>query len=149
MKLASVFLAILLVFTSNSLAKGYPKDAEKFEDVKRFIKDANIKTVCEKKTPRTVGTIIYRNDKTEWLVRAYTKDGEELEIWFNKKLTYWGAFYPDKIFYNIPAKGWIDKDTLSPDEAYELDARLIFTVEEKLYFKKCAEEAEKKRKNEK
>ena len=147
MKIMRILLIITLFFVSDSFAKGYPKDVEKFEDITKFIKDANIKTVCEKKNPRTVGTIIYRNDGASWLVRVYTKNGEELEVWFNKKLTYWGAFYPDKIFYNIPDKGlWVDKDTISPDEAYELDSRLKFVMEEKSYFKKCAEEAEAKRK---
>lgn len=149
MKLIGAFLAVLLIFASDSFAKGYPKDVEKFEDVEKFIKDANIKTVCEKKVPRVVGTIIYRKGGAKWVVRVFTKNGEELEVWFNKKQTYLGAFYPDKIFYNTPMKRWTDKDTLSLDEAYELDARLKFEMEEKLYFKKCAEEAEKNRKNEK
>lgn len=145
MKFIGIFLAILLVFASDSLARGYPKDVEKFEDIEKLIKDANIKTVCEKKAPRAVGTIIYRNDKTEWLVRIFTKNGEELEVWFNKKITYWGAFYPDKIFYKTPDGNWIDKDKITSDEAYELDSRLKFETKEKLFFKKCAEEAEKKR----
>lgn len=149
MKFVGVFLAVLLVFASDSLAKGYPKDVEKIEDLLKFINNADIKTICEKKNARTVGTIIYRNNKTEWLVRIFTKNGEELEIWFNKKITYWGAFYPDKIFYKTPDGNWIDKDKISSDEAYELDSRLKFDMEEKMFFKKCAEEAEKKRKNEK
>lgn len=143
MKLSSAFLIALLLifFASNSSANKYP------DEIDKLIKKTTSKIVCEKDNPRRVGTIIYKRDGAKWLIRIFTKNGEEIEIWFNKKITFaWQAFFPNKIFYNIKDSGWIDKENISSEEAEKLDARLKFDSEEIEFFKKCAEEAERKRK---
>lgn len=142
MKLPGVFLTVvfLLSFASDCLARAYPDEIEK------LVKKATTKIVCEKNNPRRVGTIIYKKDDAKWLIRIFTKDGEELEIWFSKKIVFkWQAFFPNKIFYNASDKGWIDKASISTEEAAKLDERLKFDSEEMEFFKTCAEESERKK----
>ena len=139
MKPATALLTalFLLLFTSSSFANKYP------DEIDKFVKKATTKIVCEKESPRRIGTIVYKRSDAKWLIRIFTKNGEEMEIWFNKKIIFqWQAFYPNKIFYNVLGQGWIDKDGISYEEAEKLDARLKFNSEEIEFFKTCAEAAE-------
>jgi len=110
------------------------------EEIENFIKKADQKIVCERERPRKVGAAFYLGNGTGRLVRIFSKNGEELEIWLNydtSRLFYY--IFPDKIFYNIPEKSWISRESLKDEESDALDQRIKFTRSETQFFITCLE----------
>src|SRR3990167_940199 len=133
-----LLISINLLSPIQLFAENYPSK------IQELIEKADQKVVCETEKPRRVGTIFYRKTKKDWLVRIFTKDGQELEIWQNDN-EHWltGYYSPDKVFYNVPGRGWINQRNVPPDDAEKFDKRLKFTRDELKFFKSCLEEKNK------
>lgn len=143
-----LFMALLTIFCAAISASAFvPSDPHYPDIIKKRITEADTRLVCETTSPpasRRVGTILYKNSKKNWLVRVFTKDGVEMEAWYNSDMNKWFAEYrPSDIFYRQSDGMWIDANTLSSGERYEQDMRLKFTTDEMEFFKKCFKEKKK------
>lgn len=130
-----IFLLLILIWQLSEAAPPYPLE------IQQRIKEAT-KITCEIQTPRKVSTIFYREVYANWLIRVFTKDGEELEIWFDESIPIppnpFALFLPDKIYYYENGQ-WLDQNALSDEEARRLDRRLKFTGAERRFLKECFE----------
>lgn len=126
-------------------AASYGQEITYPEEVTRLIKEANIKLVCETSEPRKVGTILYKNKRADWVLRVFTKEGKELEVWLNYKTGFLSAYFPDKVFYLKDQNGWVDKDSISAKEAKRLDKQLKFSQEEINFFQTCLDKKSKEK----
>lgn len=134
--LESVILLSLLVWQLSEAVVPYPPE------IQSRIEGAGAPVICKKETPRKVGTITYWQHSTNWLIRIFTKDGEELEIWLNESMPknriafYFALALHDKAYYHIDGQ-WLDQDAITEEEAKRLDRRIKFTGEEKGFFHEC------------
>lgn len=134
--LGSAILLLLLVWQLSEATTPYPPEIQK------RINGASAPMVCEKETPRKVSTISYRKYDEKWLIRIFTKDGEELEIWLNESMPknriafYLALARHDKAYYHVDGQ-WLDQDAITEEEAKQLDRRIKFTGEEKRFFHEC------------
>ncbi|OHA09700.1 MAG: hypothetical protein A3H69_05960 [Candidatus Sungbacteria bacterium RIFCSPLOWO2_02_FULL_47_9] len=129
----------LLLFGLGVAAYAVPVGDEKYpEKIKGKITEADTRIVCERNSPRKVGTILYMDSKKNWLVRVFTKDGVEMEAWYNSDMNAWFAAYnPSKIYYRRESGVWVDAEGLSESERDALDHRIKFTSGELSFFSDC------------
>lgn len=108
-------------------------------EVKEYIGKAVKSGICELESPRRVGVFLYADKKEGWLIRVFTYDGEEKEIWINYEDKFLMLYFPDKIYYKLNG-AWIDKNDLPKKEAKRLKKSLKFTDEENEFMKNCFDE---------
>lgn len=129
--LGSITLLILVVGQISEAAPPYPPEIQQ-----RI--DGAARADCETRISRKVSIIAYMRSDEKWLVRIYTKDEQEMEIWFNESASRFSLMFgrTDKIYFYENGQ-WIDQDTLSEEEAKRLDIRLKFTKREKQILIPC------------
>lgn len=133
-------LQALIIFCLFSflLPQQYGYAAEYPSEIQKRIAQADAPIVCKTESPRKVGTIAYLKHNEKWLIRVFTKDEQELEIWFNESASRFSIMFgiTDKIYFYENGQ-WFDQDILPEEESRRLDRRLKFTGEEKQFFQEC------------
>jgi len=110
------------------------------DEIERLINRSEQKIVCERNKPRRIGTVFYLGNGTKRLIRIFSKNGEDLEIWLNYDTS--RPFYyifPDKIFYHAKESGWVSRESLKDEASDALDQRIKFTRSETQFFITCLE----------
>lgn len=126
----TIFLLLILMWQLSEAA-AYPSEIQK-----RI--DGAVRADCETRISRKVSIIAYMRSDEKWLVRIYTKDEQEMEIWFNESASRFSLMFgrTDKIYFYENGQ-WLDQDTLPEEEAKRLDLRLKFTKKEKQVLIPC------------
>lgn len=110
------------------------------EDIRSYIEKADIQAVCEADQSSVKSVMIYRNSREKWLIRVFIKNGEAREIWLNQHVLFKIFIHiVDKVYYRTEGGRWIDKDTLTKQEADALDAQIKFNKKEIATLEKCFE----------
>ncbi len=109
-------------------------------DVQKYVEKANVEVACEADQSSGRSILLHRNTKEKWLVRAFIKNGEPLEVWVNHYVLFRIFLNSvDKVYYKNEEGKWIDKDTLTKQEIDALDARIKFNKDEVKALEKCFE----------
>lgn len=132
----SAILISFLVWQLATEAAAYPPD------IQQRIERADIQFICKRDEPRKVSTIVYPKRDEDWLVRIFSKDNKELEIWLNESVS-WSSVWlwfslatADKIYYYADTQ-WLDQNDLPEEESQRLYDRLRFTGSERSFFIEC------------
>lgn len=127
----TIFLLLILMWQLSEAAYPYPPEIQKRIE---GVTPVN----CAMQTHRKVSVIGYMRPNEKWLVMVYTKDEQEMEIWFYESASRFSLMFgmTDKIYFYENGQ-WLDQDAISEEEARRLDLRLKFTGEEKRVLIPC------------